>query len=192
MIEITLPIILQTIQTVSLVVGIFYYLTIMSDNQKRQKQEEDSRKTQTFVQLHQARYDKEGLDAMFLLYSLEWDDFDDYLEKYAATSGKHNEISAAFESQSSYMDGLGLMVKENMIDAETVYHVAGRRVLMLWFKLETVIKGFRHPQWGALDYCEHFEYLANEMIRIRQEKGLPIAYTYLIHPTSELQQKYNQ
>jgi hypothetical protein len=143
-----------------------------------------------FMQLHQARYDKEGLDAMFTLYFLEWDDFDDYLEKFGAISG-HNEISAAFESQSSYLDGLGLMVKEDMIDIETVYHVAGRRILMLWFKLETIIKGFRRPQWGAPDYCEHFEYLANEMIRIREEKGLPIAYKYLIHPTSELHQKYN-
>jgi hypothetical protein len=126
---------------------------------------------------------------MFTLFNLKWDDFDDYLEKYSALSG-HPDIAAAFDSQIGYLDGIGTMVKENMIDVNTVYNVDGRRILMMWFKFETVVKGFRDPKWGTPDYGDNFEYLAQEMIRIRKEKGLPVAFSYLMHPTSELDKEY--
>jgi len=120
-----------------------------------------------------------------MLYNLEWKNFEDYIKKYSAISG-HSEIAGAFDSQLSYYDGIGTMVKENMLDLETVYNIAGRRILMLWFKFETIVKGFRDPKWGTPDYGENFEFLAEEMIRIRKEKGLPISFSYLIHPTSDL------
>jgi hypothetical protein len=56
--------------------------------------------------------------------------------------------------------------------------------LLVWFKWETVIKGIREGVLGE-DWLENFEYLANEMIKMRQERGqkLPVE---LLHPTSEL------
>ena len=55
----------------------------------------------------------------------------------------------------------------------------------------TVLKELRKPPWGMPDYEENFEYLANEMIKIRKQRGLPIPYTIYIHPTSDLYQIYN-
>ena len=121
---------------------------------------------------------------MFMLHNLEWTDFDNYLEKYSAISG-HPDVAAALESQLGYLDGVGTMVKENILDVNTVYNVDGRRILMLWFKFESVIKGFRDPRWGTPDYGENFEYLAGEMIRIRKEKGLPIAFEYLTNTSNK-------
>ena len=78
-----------------------------------------------------------------------------------------------------------------MIDIETVYNVTHARILFIWFKFETIIKGLRVP-YGMPDYLDNFEYLANEMINIRQKKGLPIPYINYIHPTSELYNEYNR
>ena len=185
------------LSVLALSVSIIYYANILQNANKTrelqlkaQEQAEKARKAQTFMQLHQTQYDKEGVETVFILHNLEWSDFDDYLEKYSALSG-HVEIAAAFDSQIGYLDGIGTMVKEKLLDVDTVYNIAGRRVLMLWFKFESVVKAFRNPKWGTPDYGEHFEYLAEEMIRIREEKGLPIAFSYLIHPKSELAKENN-
>jgi hypothetical protein len=58
MVEITLPITLQIIQTLSLIIGIAYYLTIMRNSQKTreltlnaQEQALETRQAQLFMQL---------------------------------------------------------------------------------------------------------------------------------------------
>jgi hypothetical protein len=160
-----------------LAASIIYYANVLQNQNK-------TRQAQNYMQLHQAHYNKEGLETMFMLHNLEWTDFDNYLEKYSALSG-HPDVAAALESQLGYLDGIGTMVKENILDVNTVYNVDGRRILMLWFKFESVVKGFRDPKWGTPDYGENFEYLAGEMIRIRKEKGLPIAFEYLANQLNE-------
>jgi hypothetical protein len=44
MVEVTIPIVLQVIQTVGILVGIIYYITIMRSNQKTQQLQLDTRK----------------------------------------------------------------------------------------------------------------------------------------------------
>lgn len=122
--------------------------------------------------------------------SLDWENFDDYIEKY----GPQNNLqtSSIMESQMSYLDGLGVLVKKKVIDLDTVYDITGRRVIMYWLKFETVIKGL-HSAIGfgpGPDYCESFEYLANEMIRIRQRRGEAFPLHYL-HKTSTLNKELN-
>jgi hypothetical protein len=60
----------------------------------------------------------------------------------------------------------------------------------MWFKFETIIKEFRKDPWNLPDYCQNFEFLAEEFLRMRREKGLPIPYINMIHPTSELYKEY--
>ena len=165
----------------SISLAAFYYINTLRNAQK-------TRQIQMFMQLYESKYDQEGLEALFTLMYLEWEDFDDYMEKYSPVTGD-TKIAVMMESQVSYMDGLGLLVKNIEVDLETVYNVAGRRVLLLWFKLETLIKSFREPVWGMPEYAENFEYLAYEMIRIRRQKGLPIPYLVYLHPTSKLHQE---
>ena len=41
------------------------------------------------------------------------------------------------------------------------------------------------PEGPGMDYVENFEYLANEIIKIRRQRGLKLPLTRL-HPTSTL------
>jgi len=174
-----------------LTASIVYYASVLRNANKNQQMQLETRKTQLFMQLHQSKYDQKGLENIFLLMNLEWDDFDDYMRKYGGLEG-HIETAAALESWLSYFDGLGILVKEDMIDLDMVYNVALTRILFMWFKFETIIKEFRKDPWNLPDYCQNFEYLAEEVLRIRREKGLPIPYINMIHPTSELYQEYNR
>lgn len=163
---------------ISITAGVIYYVMVLRNQTK-------SRQTQMFMQLHEAKYDREGLEAFFSLFNRQWDDFDDWMEKYGPN---HPEKAAIHESQISYMEGLGILVQEGMVDIELVYKIAGRRIVQLWFMLETVIKGLRKRATGpGPDYAEGFEYLANAMINIRKQKGLPL-FESRLHPTSTLNQ----
>jgi len=175
----------------SIAASIVYYASVLRNQNKTQQMQLQTRKTQMFMQFYQSKYDQKGLENIFLLWNLEWDDLDDYLRKFGGQSG-NIETAAALESWLSYFDGLGILVKEDMIDLEMVYNVAHTRILFMWFKFETIIKEFRKDPWNLPDYCQNFEYLAEEVLRIRKEKGLPIPYINMIHPTSELNKEFNR
>ena len=176
-----LPIVLTGI---GIIVSILYYSNVL-------RNADQTRKTQMFMQLHQSKYQQEGLRSMFRLMTLEWNDYDDYMTKYGGTTG-HIDIPSDLTSWVEYFDGIGLLVKENMIDVDTVYNITHARILFVWFKFETIIKGLRNGPWGMPDYLANLEFLANEMIKIRRKKGLPIPYTTYIHTTSELNEQYNR
>jgi hypothetical protein len=167
----------------SISISIIYYANVL-------RNQNETRKTQLFMQLHQSKYEQKGLESMYTLMNLKWDDFEDYLEKYGGITG-HIETASAFTSWVEYYDGIGLLAKEKKIDLETVYNITHSRILFIWFKFETVIKGLREGPWGVPDYLDNFENLANMMIKMRIKKGLPIPYTSYIHPKSELYKEYN-
>ena len=56
-----------------------------------------------------------------------------------------------------------------------VYKLVGRRILILWAKMGNMIKGWRSMDHGpGPDYAKPFEYLAEEMMKIRKHEGLPL------------------
>ena len=95
--------------------------------------------------------------------------------------------AAVMESQMSFFEGLGVIIKKQVIDLDTVYDIFSNRIISLWLKYETVIKGLRRTVGAGPgeNYCENFEYLANEMIRIRKQRGTSFPLQYL-HKTSTL------
>lgn len=157
----------------------YYALTIRNQTKSRQ--------TQIFMQLHEEKYDREGLEAFFNLQNWHWEDYDDYQRKYGPYT--HPELAAIMESQTSYFEGLGILVQDGMVDINIVNRIAGRRINQLWYKFEAAIKDIRKMARGpGSDYAESFEYLANEIIELRKQKGLHL-FEDRIHPTSTLYQE---
>ena len=74
----------------SISIAAFYYINTLRNAQK-------TRQIQMFMQLYESKYDQEGLEALFTLMYLEWEDFDDYMEKYSHVTG-NNKISVMRET----------------------------------------------------------------------------------------------
>ena len=183
MVEITYQMVLSTIQTASLVVGIIYYLTIMRNQQKSQQ-------IQMLQRLHDTKYDVEGLQHYYESMTLKWDTFNEYVQKYGYQNDP--QVASIIESQTSYFEGLGMLVKNNAVDLNTLYEIMGNRIIGFWFKFETVIKEYRQVivfSPGS-EYSLNFEYLANEMINIRKQKGSTFP-VHRLHPTSTLLKDFN-
>ena len=142
------------------------------------------------MQLYNTRIDKKNADRFWRIISLSWDDFDDYVEKYSVENTL--EVASDLASEIAYYDGLGILLKQKMVDRNTMYELMGLRSIMLWFKFETIFKGMRAADGlmtAGEDFAANFEYLVDEMIKMKQEKGVKLP-TFWLHPTSTLLKEY--
>jgi hypothetical protein len=106
----------------------------------------------------------------FEVSQLEWEDFDDFARKYS-----HNvnlEDGSKRFAQWFYFDGLGYLLYRGMMDADTIFDMIGNSSIGQWNKFEPIIHGFRERD-GRPETWRWFEYLANEMKKVREQRGLP-------------------
>jgi hypothetical protein len=170
MVEVTIPIVLQVIQTVGILVGIIYYITIMRSNQKTQQLQLDTRKAQLYMQLFMRITSEEFIKKSLDLLKFEYENVNEFMDKYI--SGPDSTTHAKLFSMFWHIDGLGYMMANDLIDPEMVYNFGGGFAQVWhWKKWEPVIRRMRELR-GEPEFMRWFEYTANEMMRIRQEKGL--------------------
>ena len=170
MVEITLSIVLQIIQTVGILVGIVYYITIMRSGQKNQQLQLETRKAQLYMQLFMRITSEEFVKKAIDLLKLEYGDVDEFMEKDIL--GPDSSLHAKLFSMFWHIDGLGYMMSQGLIDPEMVYNFGGGFAQVWhWRKWEPVVMRFRERR-GDPDFLKWFEYTAKEMMRMRQEKGL--------------------
>ena len=77
MVEITLPIMLQIVQTVALLVGIIYYLFNMRNAQRNQKQAIETRQAQLFYGIYNRMSQSDFVDALNAFYTWEYTNLDE-------------------------------------------------------------------------------------------------------------------
>lgn len=180
--------VLSTIQTVGILVGIVYYLTIMRNAQKTreltlqaqelalkaQEQALETRQAQFFMQSYRETATTELQTLAFKILRWEWTDFADFREKYYLDPNKWGE----FASFMIHMNGLGIMLEEKYIDSELLYKMDqdGAAPMWWWFKFESVIREMRE-QMNNPSLMKYFEFYVEEMIRLRKLNGLSSKYS---------------
>jgi hypothetical protein len=170
MVEVTYQIVLSTIQTVSLVVGIIYYITTLRNNQRSQQLQLETRKAQLYMQLFLKITSEEFIKNSLELIKFPIGDVKEFMEKYMA--GPDSTLQAKLFQLFWHIDGLGYMISQGLIDPEMVYNFGGGFAQVWhWKKWEPVILSTRKLR-NEPEFMKWFEYTASEMMRIRQEKGL--------------------
>ncbi|MFW9861514.1 MAG: hypothetical protein ACFFEX_19010 [Candidatus Thorarchaeota archaeon] len=166
-------------------VGFTYYALTVRATRK-------SKKTEMFMQLYKTNVDSEGYRKFWDLMATEWEDIEDYMQKYGPWTNP-NEAAERMSHWSIY-DGLGILVKDDMVDVNMVYRVLGLRIIMMWHKFETIINGLRRmavgsgPDYGpGPDFMENFEWLASKMVKMRKLRGYRLP-TQTLHPTNAQKQ----
>jgi hypothetical protein len=172
MVEITLPIVLQIIQTVSLVVGIIYYLTIMRNTQrtrelslKAQEDAERNRQRDMIIQRSQS-YSLDYIETFQkVMLMMDWETPEEWEEKYYRT----NNVEAF--SKWSYITRLyhlaGLLMRQG-VDPEIIFALYPEgAIISLWEQYESVIQYLRKRY--SPDYLDSLEYLFEEAKKRRPE-----------------------
>jgi hypothetical protein len=131
MVEITYQMILSTIQTIALIVGIIYYITIMRNTQKTreltlesqeltrkaQEQQLETRQAQMFMQIYnQSHNDPSFTKAINQILGIK------KIETYEEFKeiNRDEKLKEAINRTGMFYEGLGVLVKEGYIDIRLV------------------------------------------------------------------------
>ena len=162
MVDVTYQMVLSTLQTLGILVGIFYYvMTLRNQN--------NSRKAQLLLSLQKDIADFDSWKRHRETNYWEWADYDDFEKKYG--SDNNPEAYASRLTDWYWMNTVGLMIKNNLIDAEMTYDTFGSSIIWSWQMWEPIILEQRSRYMGD-NWMEYFEFLGKCMIRIQKTRNI--------------------
>jgi hypothetical protein len=176
MVEITYQMVLSTLQTAGLLVGIFYYVMTLRNAEKAreltlqsQKHAEETRKIQLLLDINK---DIEGLGSGLqynVIMDMKWDSYDDFVSKY----GYENNPDSYRKRMRIWrnMHKNGLLVRDGLIDVRTIFDYTSGGSLYMWRKFKDIIEEIRRL-YHLPDYLIGLEYLAGEIEKYRLSQGL--------------------
>jgi hypothetical protein len=98
--------------------------------------------------------------------NLEFGDFADFMEKYAANI----EVRTAFYSVGIFFEGVGVLAKRKLIDMDLVDDLFTHPVSRTWEIMAPAIKGTRE-RLKSPSISEWHEYLYNEMKKRKKQQA---------------------
>jgi hypothetical protein len=166
MVEITLPIVLQIVQTAGILVGIVYYITIMRNQQrnqeltlKSQQLATETRQAQLFLQMYNRLQD--------LLPKYSWEDlfntplsgFEEYLTRYESDG----HFRDGFNHISNFYEALGVLLKAGYLDIHIIALMWANMTTSYWNRLlKPSLDGIRE-HYGRKRVWSEAEYVCREL-----------------------------
>jgi hypothetical protein len=146
------------VQTISIVVasagvlaGVAYYVLDIRHLRKL-RQTESLLKLSPWFNMNA----REVQEAITQVCSLEYKDYDEYLEKY---SGKPENIS--LKILGNCFEGIGILARRKLVDVDVVYDLWGDIILSTWEDVKSLVSGMRVD--SGPDLYKFWEYLSGEM-----------------------------
>ena len=179
MVDVTYQMVLSTLQTVGLLVGVFYYIISLNNQQKTRelalKTQETTLETRK-VQMAQDIISKLTLKSFYtswmdIVYNQPYEDFDDWFEKYGPYTNMPAYLHFCYVVEQYDMAGFAL--KQGLVPAEYTYSRHGDTAIRVWDTVEPIVKRLREasPSGKGRYYSlwDNFEFMANEYKRVRSE-----------------------
>jgi len=142
--------------------GVVYYVLQMR-NQTR------IRKTDLIVRINPwfNISPKELIEYANTVLALEYKDYDDFVQKYGSLYGGKPEANA-LRTMLNWADGLGMLLKRNLVDIDIVLDSYGGIAQLFWEKVKPLVEGYRKDTHYAHHY-ERVEYLCSEIEKREQQ-----------------------
>jgi hypothetical protein len=153
----------------SVTIAAIYYVLSLRVSQRNMKHTLETRQAQFMMQLNESMTNVEVWKNHIELMNMEWTDLDDFEKKWG--SGGNLEAAAKRLDMWWRYSFVGGLLQRNLVDREWLYNAYSAIIILQWFKWEPIImqsrKFFNNPQYGA-----DFEYLAKELIKMDEQKGI--------------------
>ena len=146
-----------------LTASLFYYARVLENANK-------TREMQLFMQMYNILHTRESLQNMIELANIKVDE-DEYRQKYDSYVnpehfGKRARIWYTYNS-------IGEMLRLKMVEPDLLHRLnVDINVILIWKNWEHIIKLNRKRE-NMPDLWDGFEYLYNEMKRLRKDMGYP-------------------
>ena len=176
--------ILSTLQTAGLLVGIFYYiltlrnaqhtrelalknqeLTLQSQELSRKAQEQaaDTRKAQLVMQFLEKTSRPDMIESRIKYDKFEWVTANDYIQDISSFDGL-NTLNGTL----GYYEGIGVLVKEGLLDIRPITLLSSGIIRSMWEKFDPIKYEVRKElEWPRL-FIE-CEYLYYEIMKFHKE-----------------------
>ena len=156
MVDVTYQMVLSTLQTVGLLVGIFYYITTLRNQNK-------ARQTQLYMQIANKFGDSEQLEARNKYDTYDWLNAEDLVKDFSSLEGRKT-----IGLLGCYYESLGILVKEGLLDIRIVSLFMTSIVIRFWDKLKPFIGEMRELTGWQRAFIET-EYLYYELMKYYKE-----------------------
>ncbi len=112
--------------------------------------------------------DEEGQKRFFELMNYEWEDYEDFVNKYDS----ENNVNAAAKRYAIWNDfnTIGMLIRKGMVKTEDVYNLGMGGIPFFWEKYKPIVEEVRRRYNGS-EYCKDMEYLADEILKYMQSKN---------------------
>jgi len=168
--------VLSTLQTAGILVGIFYYVMTLRNQRKNQEislrnQEQalETRQAQLFMNIYNQSLTNPDFDnVVHRIIHLKWKDWDEYQALFDYTNPETRDNHLAMSTMMSFYIGVGVIVRENLVDIRLISQLMSTRVKGFWEKVEPIVEEARE-HWYSPRYGEEIEYLYNELMKYAEE-----------------------
>ena len=155
-----LPLVLTGI---GIIISILYYASVLRNANKTQQLQLETRQAQLFMNIHSQSFGSlTWSKSLRTVLSAEFTDYDDYMKKYRMKNPTDKETGEHMMYIFNFFEGLGVYVREGLIDVRLVALTMTSPIELVWEKYEEVTMMIRErlnqPRWWS-----EFEYLYNEV-----------------------------
>ena len=127
-----------------------------------------TRHTDLAIRLYSAYCSKEIREAVLRVYSLEFEDYNDFVKKHGPLTSK-TPVNIALTTAGIYYEGIGVLAHRKLVDIDIVSDLLNGPIRRTWEKMKPIAEGAR-KQLNQPQLFEWFEYLYNEMQKIREQR----------------------
>ena len=128
-----------------------------------------TRKTEFYMSLYNKITERELLrDYVEVVLLWKWIDANDFFEKYGPEKNIHAFMQ--FTQVTSYLESMGLLAKEKMVDIDLVAILIGSTIQNFWEKYEPIIIEMRH-RYNTPKIMPMTEYLYEQVKMVRPRES---------------------
>ena len=163
MVDVSYQMVLSTLQTFGLLVGIFYYIMTLQNTRKNQQMQLETRQAQLFMGLYPTFRSPEFIKNWdHVNWRLEFDNWEDSFNTLHPL--KNPEGRTIWFSVAAFFEGIGVLLKRNLIDISLVNELLGGGITMTWETMGPIEKESR-IRFNNPDIWTEFEYANDEILR---------------------------
>ena len=153
----------------SIAASIVYYASVLRNQNKTQQMQLETRQATLFLNL----YNKSMTSPVFhkgftKLQQTSWDNYDVFKKIYLGGEEVDEEFVEAYHTVGSFYEGVGVLIRENLLDIKYVASLMSSHIRVFWEKNVPIIDQIRR-NWNTPRYWSETEYLYNELMRYGEE-----------------------
>jgi len=171
------PMSIQTLLTyltlISVPVGVFYHIMTLRNTRRNQEltlkaQEHalETRQAQLLMQVYNRWSSFDHLQHEVEINQWEWEDFDEFWAKYGPDNPR---AFTAWSAVGCFYEGLGVLVKNGLLDPRLVDDLISGWVISHWERFEPIYLAVR-DRFNSPTSAEYTEYIYNQIKPIWEEQ----------------------